>query len=40
MPDGHDVSVGQNDAPGEKRVRRASIFGSGLEPASVATDAQ
>jgi deferrochelatase/peroxidase EfeB len=40
MPGGHGLLVGQNDAPGEGRVRRCLIFGSGLLQASVATDAQ
>jgi hypothetical protein len=40
MPGGHDLLVGQNDAPGEDRVRRCVIFGSGLQQAAVATDAQ
>lgn len=40
MPSGHDVLVGQNDTPGENRVRRCIIFGSGLQQASVATNAQ
>ncbi|MGC9949069.1 MAG: Dyp-type peroxidase [Bryobacteraceae bacterium] len=39
MPGGHDLLVGQNDAPGESRQRRCVIFGSGLQQASVATDA-
>jgi hypothetical protein len=40
MPGGHDLLVGQNDAPGESRVRRCAIFGSGLQQATVATNAQ
>jgi Dyp-type peroxidase family len=40
MPGGHDLLVGQNDEPGQKRERRCVIFGSGVEQASVATDAQ
>jgi Dyp-type peroxidase family len=40
MPGGHDLFVGQNDAPGEGRVRRCVIFGAGLQQAAVATDAQ
>ncbi len=40
MPGGHDLLVGQNDAPGQRRERRCVIFGSGFEQASVATDAQ
>ena len=40
MPGGHDILVGQNDAPGEERVRRCLIFGSGLQQASVATNAE
>jgi Dyp-type peroxidase family len=40
MPGGHDLFVGQNDAPGEGRVRRCVIFGSGVQQAAVATDAQ
>lgn len=40
MPGGHDILVGQNDAPGEGRQRRCVIFGSGLEQATIATNAQ
>ena len=40
MPGGHDLLVGQNDAPGENRVRRCVLFGSSLEQASIATKAQ
>jgi Dyp-type peroxidase family len=40
MPGGHDLLVGQNDAAGEARVRRCVIFGSGVQQAEVATDAQ
>ena len=40
MPGGHDLVVGQNGAPGEDRVRRCTIFGSGVQQASVATSAQ
>jgi Dyp-type peroxidase family len=40
MPGGHDLLVGQNDAPGESRMRRCAIFGSGLQQATVATNAQ
>jgi Dyp-type peroxidase family len=40
MPGGHDLLVGQNDALGQKRERRCVIFGSGVEQARVATDAQ
>jgi Dyp-type peroxidase family len=40
MPGGHDVFIGQNDAPGEGRMRRCVIFGSGVQQAAVATDAQ
>jgi hypothetical protein len=40
MPGGHDLLVGQNDAPGEDRQRRCVIFGSGVQQASVATNAQ
>jgi Dyp-type peroxidase family len=40
MPGGHDLLVGQNDAPGENRVRRCVIFGKGVQQASVSTDAQ
>jgi Dyp-type peroxidase family len=39
MPGGHDLLVGQNDAPGEDRERRCVIFGSGVQQASVATNA-
>lgn len=40
MPGGHDLLVGQNDAPGEGRVRRCVVYGSAMQQASVATDAQ
>jgi Dyp-type peroxidase family len=40
MPGGHDLLVGQNDTSGEARVRRCAIFGSGVQQASVSTDAQ
>jgi hypothetical protein len=40
LPGGHDTVVGQNNAPGQKRERRCVIFGSGVEQASVGTDAQ
>jgi Dyp-type peroxidase family len=40
MPSGHDLLVGQNDAPGEDRMRRCLIFGSGLQQVVVATNAQ
>jgi Dyp-type peroxidase family len=40
MPGGHDLLVGQNDAPGEKRVRKCVMFGSGLQSTTVATSAQ
>lgn len=40
MPGGHDVFIGQNNAPGEDRVRRCVVFGSGVQQASVATAAQ
>jgi Dyp-type peroxidase family len=40
MPGGHDLFVGQNDAPGEGRLRRCVIFGAALQQAALATDAQ
>ena len=40
MPGGHDILVGQNNASGENRVRRCVLFGSGIQQATVATDAQ
>ena len=40
MPGGHDLLVGQNDAPGEDRERRCVIFGSGLQQVQVTTKAQ
>jgi len=40
MPGGHDVLVGQNDTPGEARVRRCALFGAGAEQGSVETSAQ
>jgi Dyp-type peroxidase family len=40
MPGGHDLLVGQNDAPGDNRVRRCAIFGAAAQQSEVATDAQ
>jgi Dyp-type peroxidase family len=40
MPGGHDLLVGQNNAPGENRIRRCVIFGTGVQQASLSTDAQ
>ena len=40
MPGGHDLLVGQNDAPGEDRVRKCALFGSGVQQETVATNAQ
>jgi deferrochelatase/peroxidase EfeB len=40
MPAGHDIVVGQNDAAGEHRERRCVLFGSGLQQATVTTNAQ
>lgn len=40
LPGGHDIVVGQNDTPGEKRVRRCVLFGANVEQAEVRTDAQ
>jgi Dyp-type peroxidase family len=40
MPGGHDLLVGQNNAAGENRERRCTIFGSGLQQTSVAVNAQ
>jgi deferrochelatase/peroxidase EfeB len=39
-PAGHDILVGQNDAPGEDRQRRCVIFGSGVQQAAISTSAQ
>jgi Dyp-type peroxidase family len=39
-PAGHDILVGQNDAPGEDRQRRCVIFGSGVQQAAISTNAQ
>lgn len=39
-PGGHDLLVGQNDAPGENRQRRCIIFGSGLQQAAISTNSQ
>jgi len=39
-PGGHDIVIGQNDTPAEGRVRRCVIFGSGVQQAAIATDAQ
>jgi Dyp-type peroxidase family len=40
MPGGHDILTGQNDAPGEKRVRRCVLFGSNARQAEIRIDAQ
>jgi Dyp-type peroxidase family len=40
MPGGHDLLVGQNNAPGEDRQRRCVIFGNGIQQAQIATNAQ
>jgi Dyp-type peroxidase family len=40
MPGGHDILVGQNDTPGEGRERRCTMFGSGIQQASIATKAR
>jgi Dyp-type peroxidase family len=40
MPGGHDLLVGQNDTPGEARLRRCVLFGKDLEQANVETIAQ
>jgi hypothetical protein len=40
MPGGHDLLVGQNNAPGENRVRRCVLFGSAVQQSVVSTDAQ
>lgn len=40
MPGGHDILVGQNDAPRESRVRRCALFGSGAEEGSFETAAE
>lgn len=40
MPGGHDILVGQNGAAGEKRERRCVLFGSGIQQANLATNAQ
>jgi Dyp-type peroxidase family len=39
-PGGHDLLIGQNHAPSENGVRRCVMFGSALQQAAVATDAQ
>jgi Dyp-type peroxidase family len=39
-PAGHDIFVGQNDAPGEDRMRSCVIFGKGFEQISLETNAQ
>jgi Dyp-type peroxidase family len=39
-PGGHDLFVGQNPADGAERLRRCVLFGSGMQQATVATDAQ
>lgn len=40
MPAGHDILVGQNDAAGESRERRCTLFGSNLQQATVQTRAE
>ena len=40
LPGGHDIFIGQNPDPMEKRIRRCSIFGEGLAQAEINTDAQ
>jgi Dyp-type peroxidase family len=37
-PGGNDMWIGQNNAPGEKRRRRCTLFGSGLQQAEFATE--
>jgi Dyp-type peroxidase family len=39
-PAGHDVLIGQNGQPGEDRVRRCVVFGSGVQEGRIETDAQ
>ncbi len=34
-PSGHDLLVGQNGQPGENRVRRCTVFGAGLDKATI-----
>ena len=40
LPGGHDILVGQNDAPGENRERRCTLFGQQIQQATLSTDAQ
>jgi Dyp-type peroxidase family len=37
-PTGNDMFVGQNNSPGQGRVRRCTLFGTGLQPAEFSTD--
>lgn len=40
MPGGHDLLVGQNNAPGEDRERRCTLFGTSLQQIAITTNAQ
>jgi len=40
MPGGHDMLVGQNDTPGEGRMRRCVLFGERAQQALLEIDAQ
>ncbi len=37
MPGGHDMLIGQNGQPGEERVRRCTLFGTGLQQTQLET---
>jgi Dyp-type peroxidase family len=38
MPGGHDMLIGQNGQPGEERVRRCTLFGTGLQQTQLETN--
>ena len=40
LPGGHDLLAGQNPAPGERRIRRATIFDRNQEPANLSISAE
>ena len=37
-PGGNDLLIGQNNPPGQGRVRRCTLLGSGLQPEEFSTD--
>lgn len=40
LPGGHDLLAGQNPAPGERRIRRATTFDRNQEPANLSISAE